>query len=328
MRILFVTATRIGDAILSTGLLAHLIERYPGARITVAAGPAAAPLFEAMPGLDKLISVRKRSLSLHWLDLWRRCIPHRWDLIVDLRRSALPWLLLSGERHMPPATNLDVHRVEHLAATLDLQSTPPPPTCWTSEEDDALAAILVPQGNPVLAIAAAANWPGKQWQPERFAELAERLTSPKGPLPHARIAVLAAAQEADQVGPLLTSIPSDRLINLVGETSLAVAAAVLRRCSFFVGNDSGLMHMSAAVGTPTLGLFGPSRTSHYAPWGELTAFVRTDKSYDEIVGEPGYDHRTTGSVMGSLSVDKAERAARDLWAKVTASEALAAGSKA
>ena len=49
MHILFVTATRIGDAVLSTGLLTHLIERHPHARLTIAAGPVAAPLFEAVP---------------------------------------------------------------------------------------------------------------------------------------------------------------------------------------------------------------------------------------------------------------------------------------
>src|SRR5262249_24873700 len=55
--LLLVTATRIGDAVLSTGLLAHLIERYPEARITIAAGPDAAPLFEAVPGIERLITV-------------------------------------------------------------------------------------------------------------------------------------------------------------------------------------------------------------------------------------------------------------------------------
>ena len=59
MDILFVTATRIGDAVLSTGLLGYLIERYPAARLTIAAGPVAAPLFEAVPQLERLIVVSK-----------------------------------------------------------------------------------------------------------------------------------------------------------------------------------------------------------------------------------------------------------------------------
>src|SRR5579884_1716386 len=71
MRILFVTATRIGDAVLSTGLLAHLIERHPAARLTIAAGPAAAALFSAVPGLERLVVLDKRRWALHWLPLRR-----------------------------------------------------------------------------------------------------------------------------------------------------------------------------------------------------------------------------------------------------------------
>src|SRR5919198_6009431 len=98
MHILFVTATRIGDAVLSTGLLAHLIERYPGTRLTIAAGPAAAPLFEAVPGLERLLVIEKRRWSLHWLSLYARAVRRRWNLIVDLRGSALAWLLRADER--------------------------------------------------------------------------------------------------------------------------------------------------------------------------------------------------------------------------------------
>src|SRR5471030_2087303 len=88
-RILFVTATRIGDAVLSTGLLAHLIERHPDARLTIAAGPVAAPLFEAVPGLERLIVMEKRRLAAHWLGLYRAVARRRWDIVVDLRGSAL-----------------------------------------------------------------------------------------------------------------------------------------------------------------------------------------------------------------------------------------------
>src|SRR6185312_15372160 len=98
MRILFVTATRIGDAVLSTGLLSHLIEQFPGARLTIAAGPVAAPLFEAVPGLERLLIVRKQRASLHWLALYRHVARRRWDLVVDLRGSALAWMLRAGDR--------------------------------------------------------------------------------------------------------------------------------------------------------------------------------------------------------------------------------------
>ena len=98
MHILFVTATRIGDAVLSTGLLAYLIDRYPTARLTIAAGPVAAPLFEAVPRLERLAVIEKRRWSAHWVPFYATVARRRWDLVVDLRGSALGWLLQAGER--------------------------------------------------------------------------------------------------------------------------------------------------------------------------------------------------------------------------------------
>lgn len=316
MRILFVTANRVGDAVLSTGLAAWLAERHAGARITVAAGPAATSLFRGMPGLDRVIALEKRPGGAHWLSLWRRCIATRWDLIVDLRRSALAYCLMGRRRHVVPRPDASMHRVRHVAATLGLQDDPPAPVLWTAAED-AAARERIPGSRPVLAIAPAANWRGKQWHAERFAVLARRLTGEDGILPGARVAVFAAAVERSQAAPVLEALAADRRIDLVGAGDLTYVGACLRRCSFFVGNDSGLMHMAAAAGLPTLGLFGPSRPEHYAPWGPKGACVRTAIRYEELVGGPGYDHRTTETLMDSLTIDMAEEAANDLWRRVS-----------
>src|SRR5438094_10044329 len=98
MRILFVTATRIGDAVLSTGLLSHLIARFPEARLTIAAGPAAAPLFAAVPGLERLITVHKRRWAAHWPASYARTRGRLWDTVVDWSSSALVWLLCAPRR--------------------------------------------------------------------------------------------------------------------------------------------------------------------------------------------------------------------------------------
>ena len=102
MRILFVTANRVGDAVLSSGLLAHLADKYPGARITIAAGPAAAALFRNAPCLERLIVLEKMRYSFHWLRLWFLCITTRWDIVIDLRRSAIAYLLFAGRRYVVP----------------------------------------------------------------------------------------------------------------------------------------------------------------------------------------------------------------------------------
>ena len=195
MRILFITATRIGDAVLSTGLLSHLIGLHPQARLTIAAGPAAAPLFEPVPGLERLIALPKERFGLHWLRLWRQCVFRRWDIVVDLRRSAIGWLLPARQRFIAPKAQAPIHRVELLAATLGLEESPPSPRIWIGEADRSAAVAIIPAGKPVLALAPAANWRGKQWRAELFIELAARLTGKTGILPDARIAVFAAESE-------------------------------------------------------------------------------------------------------------------------------------
>src|SRR5260370_12316420 len=136
---------------------------------------------------------------------------------------------------------------------------------WQDPPHEQAAAQLGRGGGPVLVIGPAANWRGKQWRAERFAELALRLTGPATPLSGARVAVLAAAHERAQVAPVLAALPAARRIDLVGRTDLLTAAALLRRPALFVGHDTGIMHIAAATGTPTLGLFAPSRPHQSAP---------------------------------------------------------------
>lgn len=313
MKILFITSSRIGDAVLSSGVLAHFAARYPRARITVACGPAAAPLFDAAPQVERIIVINKRKWGGHWLDLWRICIrqPWGWGLVVDLRGSVIAFFLLARRRRVYWGETAGRHRLYALAKTFRL-SSPPPPCAWTDHGHESQAARLIPEGGPILALGPTANWAGKIWAPENFADLARRLTAPDGVLPGARIAIFGAADERDLARPVIEALGDRQLIDLVGGTDLATASACLRRCALYIGNDSGLMHMAAAAGAPTLGLFGPSHDEIYAPWGPHTAVVRTAIPYKKLF-PTGYDHRTTGSLMGSLTVDAAEAAARALW---------------
>jgi ADP-heptose:LPS heptosyltransferase len=319
MHILFVTATRIGDAVLSTGLLSYLIDRHPTARLTIAAGPVAAPLFEAIPQLERLEVIEKLRWSAHWLPFYAAVATRRWDLVVDLRGSALAWLLRAGERKVMAKGDVREHRVRQLARLFQLDP-PPGPRLWTAPHHERTASALISSGAPVLAIGPAANWRGKEWRAERFGALAQCLTAADGLLPGARVAVLAAAHERGQAEPLLAAIPLHRQIDLVGKVDLLTAAAVLRRCALFIGNDTGLMHIAAASGTPTLGLFGPSPSDRYAPWGQRAALVRSTDSPEVMFG-PGFDHRTTDTLMDGLSVDAAEAAARRLWRAVASAAA-------
>lgn len=267
MRILFVTATRIGDAVISTGLLDHLLRTYPSARFTIACGPAAEGVFARMPRRDATIVVDKRPYGAHWLTLWRQVAFTFWDLVVDLRGSALSFLVPARRRAVMRGGRRPGPRLGHLGAVLKLDP-PPLPVAWTAPEDRALAAQHLPDGTRWIALGPTANWDGKVWPAERFIALYRDLAAPG-----TRPVVFAGPGEKERAmaAPVLAALPD--AVDLAGSLSLPQAAACLARCALFVGNDSGLMHLSAAAGTPTLGLFGPTPSGEYAPSGRRTAVV-------------------------------------------------------
>ncbi len=257
MRILFVTSNRVGDAVLATGLLDHLLRTYPQARFTVACGPAAAGLFARMPRRERTIVFEKRPHSRHWLSLWAATVGTGWSLVVDIRGSLLAWLVPARRRAVAhwSRTPRDRHKVAQLGLVLGLDPAPDP-VAWTGPEDRAVAETLLP-GGPWVLLGPTANWSGKLWPAERFAELFTALAA--GPLPGARVAVLGGpgAAERSMAAPTLAAMPD--AVDLVGRLSLAEVTACIQRATLYVGNDSGLMHLSAAARAPTLGLFGPTK---------------------------------------------------------------------
>jgi heptosyltransferase-3 len=268
MRILFVTSNRLGDVVLSTGLLDHLLRTYPHARFTVVCGRVAADLFVHMPRRERTIVLEKRPWSLHWFPLWAELVWHWWDLVVDIRSSGLAWAVPTMRRRiMRPRSG---HKTAQLAAVLGV-SPPPLPVVWPSAQDEALAASLMPADRPVVALAPTANWAPKMWPVDRFAALFHALAADR--LPGAVPVIFAGPgpEEAATAATLATALPD--AIDLTARLTLTQIAACLRRAAFFVGNDSGLMHVAAAAGAPTLGLFGPTRADEYAPAGRRTAAV-------------------------------------------------------
>jgi ADP-heptose:LPS heptosyltransferase len=300
MRILFITATRIGDAVLSTGVLDALVRRHPGARLTVACGPAAAGVFARLPGLERLIVIDKRRFDLHWLDLWARTVTTVWDMVVDLRGSGLSFFLPARQRWVMRGGRRPGLRLGHIARAVGLE-TPALPVVWTAPSDRARATGLLPDGL-VIGLGPTANWAGKIWPGERFVALVQALRETR--LIGARVAVFGGpgAEEQRLAAPVLAALPG--AVDLVGRLTLPEVAACLARCELFIGNDSGLMHLSAAAGAPTLGLFGPSAAAEYAPVGAHTA----------IAIAPGPVGRAP---MAGLSVGDVLRVANDLLDRVS-----------
>ena len=316
-RILFITATRIGDAIMNMGVLDHLIAAHPEARITVGCGPLAAPLFRAIPQVERVIVMAKQKGGGHWLKLWRESVAHRWDLVVDLRGSLTSWFLWAGKRYVKrPNPKAGVrHRVEEAAEVLRLEVVPDT-RLWIDAAGEARADAVLPQGQRVLALSPAASAVFKEWAPERFSELALRLTSEDGLLPGAVIAIFGGPGDEARAEAVKAGLSDRTVIDLTGQLDLVEAAACLKRAALFVGNDSGLMHMSAAVGTPTLGLFGPTDERLYAPWGAKARIVRAGDRFDESERRALADS-SKQTLMGALEVKAVERAAAALMAEVS-----------
>ncbi len=311
--ILYIAPSRLGDAVLASGLVRSLVDKVPGARFTIAASALTAPLFRQVPGLDQIIIMEKRPLGLHWLALWNRVRSKHWGLIVDLRGSGISGLLRRSKRAVHRKGGVAANKVIEAARLLKLEDAPPSPFLYTSEEIEARAEALTAGEGPILAMAPAANWIGKTWPAERFASLARDLLAPDGPLAGGRVMVVGSLDDRAAGEPVKATVSRTRRIDLVGREDLLVVYACLKRARLFIGNDSGVMHIAAAAGVPTLGLFGPSDESLYGPWGADACAVRGPREFADIrKADPHLNHAVCH--MLDLSTKRVFGAASDLIA--------------
>ncbi len=302
-KILFITSSRIGDAILSSGLLSYIESNHPNAKVTIACGPLATSLFEGYPNLEQIIPIKKQTYNRHWLKLWKQVSRTKWDMVIDLRDSAVSRLIRADQRYIfSKHIDKSKHKVEQNAQVMHLQ-TPPAPKLWPSEQQKKSAKALIPDGAPVIGVGPTANWAGKTWPTDRFIEILNWLTAENGLMPTARIAVFGAPGEEDDAYTVYNAMPTDHRLDIIAKTDPGTAAATIARCDFYLGNDSGLMHCAAAAGIPTIGLFGPSYPHIYAPWGEHTAYAQTPETFDKLIDFKGYNPETVGCLMESLSVE-------------------------
>lgn len=323
--ILIVAPERIDDAILSSGLIRRLADEAPHARFVVAAGADVAPLYRDIPGLDRIVPFEPQAFGLHWLALWGQARRRRWGLVLDLRGGGRFARLLSARRRAvkrPSSSGAaPVHKVIEAARLVRLEDEPPAPFLFTGPETEARAAALMkpaaglpnaPDG-PILALAPAADWVGRAWPAERFAVLAAEMLGPGGPMARGRLLLLGGAGDGWATETVRRAIARERQINAVGQ-DLLVAYACLKRARLFIGVDNPYLHLAAAAGAPTLGLFGPSDERVYGPWGPQARVLRGPRDFATFKAlDPGFSQAMNH--MQDLSTSKVTAAARRLMAE-------------
>ena len=282
-QVLFVTSNRIGDCVISSGVIREIMRQIPGAEITVACGRPPAPFFRSAPGVVRTLVLDKKKMAGHWLDLWLQARGTRWDLVIDIRGSALAWLLNVRRRIVYNRSWETGLRKVEMVSRLMGSETPLDPEIWLDDRARAeAAAVIDPQlasgsgHGPIIALAPIAHQPGKSWPADRWGALVERLKA-EPRFDGWRFMPVGGPGDRPPATPALQAA-GPRAVDFVGKGDILASAAAIDRATLFVGNDSGLMHVAAALGRPTLGLFGPTEWWLYGPWGARTATVASNET--------------------------------------------------
>lgn len=265
---LFITLSNIGDLVLTTPALQALHAAYPDQVIDMVADARSSELLRTCPYLGTLYHRHKGAGLSSTLKLIRTLRAQPYAAIVDLRTDFLPWLLNGARRttrwrrppHGPHAAEQHFAIASRVLPDAEIM---PDVRVWIASSDIEFAnKLLRPAATDRwLALGPGANWPGKIWPAAYFLELIERVADIfSGAL------ILGSVQD-QPAAAYLAQYSRVPCLNVAGTNSLTQAAALLDHATAFVGNDSGLGHIAAARGVPTLTLFGPGRPERYRPWG-------------------------------------------------------------
>jgi heptosyltransferase-2 len=284
-KILIIRLSAIGDILLATPLLRALRTQFPEARLDFVVKAEFADVLRYHPAIATLYELNTKNGLPELQTLGRRLREMRYEVIFDIHKNfrsrylayaAKPqklfqyrkhifrrWLLVHTKinlmRRVPPIYQ------RYLAAAMPLGIPPLPPLAggrwlelfWREQEErEADFAILREARLPLIGLAPGAGYFTKRWPAEYFGQLAANLIRR-----NRQVVILGGAQEialAQQIEKTVESMTGrrEKIINLTGALSLLGSAAVIKRCQLLVANDSGLMHVAEAVGTPLLAIFG------------------------------------------------------------------------
>ncbi|MFA4889930.1 MAG: lipopolysaccharide heptosyltransferase II [Candidatus Omnitrophota bacterium] len=293
-RILIVRTDRIGDVLLSTPVIENLRRAYPDAYIAVMVLPYAKEIVEGNPYLDGVILYDRDGKHKSWrrsIKFARNLRKKKFDLALILHPTnrahlvtflaGIPYrigygrklgFLLTfrlkhtkqlGQKH-ELEYNFDLLRhlgIEPQTRRL-FMPLKPEAEIWAEE---LFRSQGIKQGDKVLAIHPGASCPSKIWPAERFAAAADSLTEK-----YAFKVFVAAGPKDTRLAEAVLVRMRQPAINLAGKTSVSQLASMLKRCSLFISNDSGPMHIASALGTPVISIFGRNQKG-LSPqrWGPL-----------------------------------------------------------
>ena len=321
--ILLVKPSALGDVVHALPV-AHLLKReWPEARLSWLVAVPFAPLLETNPDLDETVGFERRrgaDLRVHRgnakrlaADLRRR----EFDLVIDLqglfRSGWLAWQTRAKRRvgfanareaaawfytdrvASPPGERHAVERYLDVAEHLGCGRSPVAFPLRTTEEDERrVDGLLSPLEDAKYAVLLpGTNWFTKRWPAEKFAALAAQMKVETG----LRIVVAGGPDAAEAATRILAAAPD--ALNLVGRTGVRELVSVIRRSSLAVTNDSGPMHLAAALGRPLVATFGPTSPARTGPFGRGKSVVRLD-----IVCSPCFRRECVHQTcLASLSVE-------------------------
>lgn len=275
-RILFISLSCVGDAVMTTSVLVALHEKFPDAQIDIVADKRSSALFLECPYRGQIIHKNKGAAFRGAVDLLRRLRATKYDLIVDLRTDGLAYLFRAKKRltkwHGKPYGPHSVQQFLGVIRELQQDDPLPEPQIWLNEQQEKHAQSLLAglSGGKLLALGPACG--GKEaekaWPSDHYVSLANALKEQ-----FSSVLLLGGPADAELSSRICEGL-SIPFLDTTGKTDLLEAAALVKQCHFFLGSDSGLGHVAAAVGTPTLSLFSNADPERYAPWGKRSAWIR------------------------------------------------------
>jgi heptosyltransferase II len=299
-KILIRSTNWIGDAVMTTPAIRSIRRHFPRACITLLAQPWVADVFQACPHIDRIILYEKQGKHQGIKGLLRLSASLRtegYDLAL-LLQNAFEAALISLLARIPvragyasdarglllthgipqpqkPYSKHHVHYYQELLQGLGIQTAENRLELFIDSAelrrvDPLLAETFSRQQKPLIGLnPGAAYGPAKRWPKEKYAALAEQLLASTGG--NLLVFGTAADQEA---GTLIAAAAPDRVLDLTGKTHLAFALACISRCQVFVTNDSGLMHVAAALNIPLVVLFGSTDAVATGPFSERATVIR------------------------------------------------------